>query len=1291
MSEVSDRARRQLHALARTKGIEVRWRAQDGSPQTCSDDTLIAVLQLLRVDIQRPEDARRVRAELARQQRETLVEPVVVAWDGAAPVIAIRLPERAAGNDFAIVVDTESNGEARWTRRDLDVRPDSPHTDGGEALLVELPHGFASGRHGLRVELGARHADATLIAAPTRIGNGTRPRAWGVFAPVYALHDRGRSGAGDLGTLDRFAQWTATRDGAVIGTLPILAMFAGHGKEPCEPSPYAPVSRRYWNELYLDLAALPELAGAPDPPAGPAPSRPGRLLDLPGIAAARRPLLETAAARARETPGRRVEIERWLEAHSDLRAYAEFRAATEGSGRAGVSFHEYAQFALAEQLTRLAGSLDERGQSLYIDLPVGTHRDGYDVAARPELFATDATVGAPPDGFQPEGQNWGFPPLDPAAARADGHRYFASCLDEQLRYARLLRLDHVMGLHRLWIIPAGAPATEGAYVRYPADEHWATICMVAQRHDAAIVGENLGTVPPATNRAMHRHRALGIWVAQFEVPDDDGIVEPPGASVLACLDTHDLVTFATWWQGLAPGPRAALLTTLRGAGELASEGDDATAPAAVLAATLAWMGRSRAPIVLATLEDLWLEPESQNIPGSLHQDEAFRRSAAHGIDELDGSRLGHRCTRPTRSRPEQHMTETHDAEYAMTLLTADDLYLFNEGRHYRLYERLGVHEAGAGRYEFAVWAPNASAVSVIGDRNGWHAGTHSLGPVGSSGVWSGTFDEWRPGDHYKFRIDTREGYSVEKADPFAFATERGGGTASVIADLAYDWNDESWMRTRGPRQRHDSAVSIYEVHLGSWRRGTDGYTLPYREVGEKLAQYAHEHGFTHVELLPIMEHPFFGSWGYQTTSYFAPTSRFGDPTDFMHLVDTLHRHEVGVILDWVPSHFPSDEFGLAYFDGTHLFEHADPRQGFHPDWGTLVFNYDRHEVRSFLISSACFWLDRYHADGLRVDAVASMLYLDYSREEGEWIPNQFGGRENLGAVSFLKEMNEEVYRSFPDVQTYAEESTAWPGVSRPTYLDGLGFGAKWDMGWMHDTLQYFALDPIHRQYHHDELTFRAVYAWSENYVLPLSHDEVVHGKGSLAAKMPGDVWQKLANLRLLYGYQWALPGKNLLFMGSELAQWGEWNHDGQVDWHLERLRRARGRPALGRRPEPGAARASGALRARLGTRRLPLDGRRRPGEQHVVVPALRTRRFAAAVRREPHAGDPSRRAHPGAAGRVLERDPEQRRRASTAGRASATSVASKRNPAPVHDYWWSLTLTLPPLGALVLRPDGKPA
>jgi 1,4-alpha-glucan branching enzyme len=483
-------------------------------------------------------------------------------------------------------------------------------------------------------------------------------------------------------------------------------------------------------------------------------------------------------------------------------------------------------------------------------------------------------------------------------------------------------------------------------------------------------------------------------------------------------------------------------------------------------------------------------------------------------------------------------------------LTADDLYLFAEGTHGRLAEKLGAHPDAAGT-SFAVWAPNAEDVSVVGDFDGWDPDAHRLEPVRSSGIWSGRVDGVRAGDIYKFHIRSRHaGHRVDKADPFAFLTETPPKTGSVVWDLTYDWDDGDWLSTRGERNAMSAPMSIYEVHLGSWRRAPDGGWLGYRDVAPQLADHALDLGFTHVELLPVMEHPFYGSWGYQTTGYFAPTSRFGTPQDLMFLIDHLHQRGLGVILDWVPSHFPADEHGLAYFDGTHLYEHADPRRGYHPDWHTLIFNYGRNEVRSFLLSSADHWLRTYHADGLRVDAVASMLYLDYSREQGEWLPNVYGGRENLEAVSFLRRLNEDLYREHAGTQTFAEESTAWPMVSRPTDVGGLGFGCKWDMGWMHDTLQYLGRDPIHRRYHHGELTFRQVYAYSENFVLPLSHDEVVHGKGSLLGKMPGDGWQRFATLRLLLGYQWAQSGKKLLFMGGELAQPSEWDHDASVEWHL---------------------------------------------------------------------------------------------------------------------------------------------
>jgi 1,4-alpha-glucan branching enzyme len=492
------------------------------------------------------------------------------------------------------------------------------------------------------------------------------------------------------------------------------------------------------------------------------------------------------------------------------------------------------------------------------------------------------------------------------------------------------------------------------------------------------------------------------------------------------------------------------------------------------------------------------------------------------------------------------------------LLTEQDIYHFREGTYVRAYEKLGAHAArapdGAAATHFAVWAPNATAVSVIGDFNGWNRRSHALEPrADSSGIWEGALAGVGPGALYKYHIATRHGgRALEKSDPYAFCTEVPPRTASVVWDLAYQWGDGAWLERRARANSLEAPWSIYEVHPGSWRRVPEEHnrSLNYRELARALGDYVLDMGFTHVELLPVMEHPFFGSWGYQVTGYFAPSARYGSPQDFMYLIDHLHQRGIGVILDWVPSHFPVDGHGLAQFDGTYLYEHADPRQGFHPEWKSSIFNYGRAEVRNFLASSALFWLDVYHVDALRVDAVASMLYLDYGRRAGEWIPNRYGGNENLDAVEFLKQLNLAVYRDHPDTQTIAEESTAWPMVSRPTYLGGLGFGLKWNMGWMHDTLKYFQQDPVHRKYHHSRLTFSVWYAFSENFVLPLSHDEVVHGKGALIGKMPGDEWQQFANLRLLFGYMWAHPGKKLLFMGGELGQRREWQHDESLEWHV---------------------------------------------------------------------------------------------------------------------------------------------
>jgi len=501
-------------------------------------------------------------------------------------------------------------------------------------------------------------------------------------------------------------------------------------------------------------------------------------------------------------------------------------------------------------------------------------------------------------------------------------------------------------------------------------------------------------------------------------------------------------------------------------------------------------------------------------------------------------------------------TDASHVRYDVSLLTSEDFYLFNEGSHYRIYDKMGAHlveSKGSQGTVFSVWAPNARHVSVIGSFNGWNPQSHQLQPRGSSGIWEGFIPGVGKGTLYKFYIvSNHHGHRAEKADPVALFAEKPPRTASVVWELDYTWNDADWLQKRAAANSLHAPMSIYEVHLGSWMRVPEEHNRPltYREAAPRLAEYVNKLGFTHVELLPLMEHPFYGSWGYQTTGYFAPTSRYGTPQDFMHLIDVLHQHDIAVILDWVPSHFPSDGHGLAYFDGTHLFEHSDSRQGFHPDWKTHIFNYGRSEIRSFLMSSAMFWFDKYHIDGLRVDAVASMLYLDYSRNAGEWIPNKYGGRENLEAIEFLRRFNSESYKEHGDIQNFAEESTAYPMVSRPTYLGGLGFGAKWDMGWMHDTLKYFQHDPIHRQYHHNSLTFRMLYAFHENFVLPLSHDEVVHGKGSLIDKMPGDEWQKFANLRLLYAYMFAQPGKKLLFMGAEFAQYREWSHDRSLDWNL---------------------------------------------------------------------------------------------------------------------------------------------
>jgi 1,4-alpha-glucan branching enzyme len=626
-----------------------------------------------------------------------------------------------------------------------------------------------------------------------------------------------------------------------------------------------------------------------------------------------------------------------------------------------------------------------------------------------------------------------------------------------------------------------------------------------------------------------------------------------------------------------------------------------------------------------------------------------------------------------------------------SLLSDWDYHLFNEGSHHRLWEKLGAHvmeREGVRGTMFAVWAPNAESVSVMGDFNGWNRDSHRLESRGASGIWEGFVSGVGKGSKYKYHIRSRHnGYRVDKADPLGIHTETPPHTASIVWDLDYDWQDEEWMRVRGQRNSFTAPMAVYEMHVGSWRRVFEENNRPmsYRELAGPLAEYVRKMNFTHVELMPVMEHPFYGSWGYQVTGFFAPTSRYGTPQDLMYMIDVLHQNGIGVIFDWVPSHFPTDEHGLSYFDGTHLYEHADPRKGFHPDWSSLIFNYGRNEVRSFLLSSALYWLGVYHVDGLRVDAVASMLYLDYSRKQGEWIPNDFGGRENIEAITFIRRMNEDIYRVHPDVQVIAEESTAWPMVSRPTYIGGLGFGMKWDMGWMHDSLRYFSKDPIHRKFHHNDLTFRMMYAFTENFVLPLSHDEVVHGKGSLIGKMPGDDWQKFANLRLLFAHMYSQPGKKLLFMGAEIGQWREWSHDSSLDWHLldyvphaalqrwvEDLNKAyREIPALHELDfSPDGFEWIDCCDTENGV--LSLVRRSRSNPDQMVVAALN---FTPVTRYNYMIGVPR-------SGRWLEILNSDAPLYGGSGQGNMGGVDAA--PIPLHGRRWSVNLTLPPLGAVFL-------
>lgn len=1174
-----------LQTLATQAGVFTSYNNLSGEICYASPESLVAVLRSLGIPIDHTDQAE----EATSSSVDNALPPVIVAWDGKC-----SLPDL---NNLKI---TSQNNDGSF-----------------DGSWDALPPGY----YDVQSQAGHDSAKSLLISAPSRCfrPENVKPRL-GLFAPFYALRSKWSWGVGDFGDARELIRWAGKRGVDIVGTLPLSAQFLN---DPCDPSPYQPLSRLFWNELYIDLRRLPEYRAS---------SRVHRFassaalekerrglsdfiyVDYKRTAALKRKILEILAEEVGSDPksARHAEMQRYIDANPDVIDYAGFRARTEEKNEFPseklVQYFLYTQWIAHEQLTDLVSQGESHGVGLYLDLPLGSHPNGYDLWKYSDLFVKGMSIGAPPDPLGPEGQVWGIPPINPLLSRNSGHAYLREVIHRHTAIASLLRIDHVMGLHRLFWVPEGSPGSEGVYVKYPAEELWAILSLASHLNRCEIVGEDLGTVPDEVRQEMTRRGALRLFVLPFEVdPNRHPPLQEPPANSIASLNTHDLVPFAGYWQETDIDER-------RDFGRLSKEDetktrterhhfrniirhesaennllqDESVYEAAVATQAMhGFLAGSAADVVLVNLEDLWGETEPQNRPGTVEPIPNWRKKFVRSLDEITtdtgiADQLKELAVRRGKgkivsakkrievepaSAPGMKITKIDPplkieeptlvgASRQIFMLTEDDRYLFNEGSHLGLYEKLGAHLAeveGVKGTHFAVWAPDAEFVRVIGDFNGWNRGTHPLFPNDSSGIWEGFIPGVAAKTTYKYFIKSRfNGFQVEKADPFAFHAETSPKTGSKVWDSEYQWNDADWMTNRGKANSLNAPISIYEMHLGSWRRVVEQgeRSLNYRELAEQLPPYLKELEFTHVQFLPVMEHPFYGSWGYQTTGYFAPTSRYGTPQDLKFLIDTLHQNGIGVILDWVPSHFPSDEHGLAYFDGTHLYEHADHKQGYHPDWGSLIFNYGRNEVRSFLFSSGIFWLDKFHADGLRVDAVASMLYLDYSRKAGEWIPNKFGGRENLDAISFLKRFNEEVYARFPDVQIIAEESTSWPAVSRPTYLGGLGFGFKWDMGWMHDTLDYFSHDPIHRRFHHNELTFRMLYAWHENFVLPLSHDEVVHGKGSLIGKMPGDIWQKFANLRLLLSVQYTQAGKKLLFMGDEIGQWSEWNHDRSLDWHL---------------------------------------------------------------------------------------------------------------------------------------------
>ena len=1161
MTMIKDEA---LSKLAEYFGIQITYKNAWGNTVEAQDEQLIRILNLLGVPIREACEAQTYLTKCVQEKIEQKIDKVHVAWDGKCQIpLYLADKENYGSLEYSIHLEDGSTMQSEINLKKIAVKEISTYPLRFFKKTFKLPL-LPMGYHQLSFNLDKQTIHSLIISAPSKMNTEKigKEKLFGFFAPIYALHDQKNPVCGDLGTLRRWADWLAKEDAKVIATTPIFAAFLN---ELYEQSPYSPVSRMFLNELYLELehAPMPKHIKTQDQ------------IPFKEVAAYKRKIIEQEWEPEKMNDPR---LQKYIARHQEAPQYALFRAymeqqrsswknwpepekqgAIELTSKLENSFHYhlYVQWQLNEQLNALKQQLNQQGQLLYLDLPIGVHHDGFDAWKYQNLFVQQASIGSPPDPVFQQGQNWGLPPLNPLMLREQHYSYFITMLRYILPYIDILRIDHVMGFHRLFWIPEGSSAEQGVYVQYQPEEVYAILSLESHRHQVSLIGENLGTVPPETNSMMKKHALLQMHVLQYQLDSKRGIM-PSSPWMAAGLNTHDMPTFLAYCQALDlqkkfaeqvfTEPQYQRERQLRKKNLLKLEQISADFPGDIFEKSVCLLADSKAQILIIQLEDLWRESQSQNTPNE-ESSANWCRQLAYSLEQMASStQISTLMKEISRYRKDQHTSKPY--------LSPEDIYLFNEGTHYRLYEYLGAHpviENGIKGTSFSVWAPSAHKVFVIGSFNNWDKNANPMNMIGSSGIWQTFIPEAQPNDLYKFYIESNHPHHTpEHLDPFMFYQECAPKTASIIWQSSYEWHDQEWMKNRHKYQDMNHPMSIYEMHIGSWKRvpEEDNRFLNYRELAPLLTEYLVKMQFTHVEFLPIMEHPFYGSWGYQTLGYFAPTSRYGTPDDFKFLIDYLHQHNIGVILDWVPSHFPNDAHGLAYFDGTHLYEHADVKKGFHPDWKSAIFNYGRHEVKAFLISSALFWLDKYHIDGLRVDAVASMLYLNYSRKPGEWIPNEYGGHENLEAIHFLKELNETLYRTYPDIHIFAEESTAWPGVSRPTYAGGLGFGFKWDMGWMHDTLDYFRKDPLYRRFHHHQLTFRMIYAFTENFVLSLSHDEVVYGKGSLVNKMPGNEQEQFANVRVLYAYMFALPGKKLLFMGDEYGQRSEWNHEQSLDWHV---------------------------------------------------------------------------------------------------------------------------------------------